>query len=91
MPSSELPQTVQEMDFLDSSFFQSWPRRILPTLSEIKVLSSVRRAKLPPVIMEHLNLLVKFGSHVIVAEAQCLWFIRRTFRDMFPILEIYGW
>jgi hypothetical protein len=43
------------------------------------------------VIMEHLNLLVKFGPHVTVAEAQCLWFIRRTFGDIVPVPEIYGW
>jgi hypothetical protein len=91
MHSSELPQTVQEMDFLDSSFFQSWPREKLPTPAETRALSPGRTDRPLPVIMEHLNLLVKFGPHVIVAESQCLWFIRRTLGDIVPVPEIYGW
>jgi hypothetical protein len=66
-------------------------REKLPTPAEIRALSPGRTDRPLPVIMEHLNLLVKFGSHVAVAEVQCLWFIRRTFGDMVPVPEIYGW
>lgn len=44
-----------------------------------------------PVIMEHLNLLVKFGPRVTIAEAQCLWLIRMTLGDRVPVPEVYGW
>ncbi|PMD33308.1 phosphotransferase enzyme family protein [Hyaloscypha variabilis F] len=80
------------MDFLDSSFFQSTrPSQRLPTPAEVRALSEVKNSRPPPVIIEHLNLLVKFGPRVNVAEAQCLWLIRTILGDEVPVPEVYGW
>ena len=90
--SSQVPQVRQEMDFLDSSFFQSkQPSQHLPTPAEVRALSELKNPRPPPVIIEHLNLLVKFGPRVTVAEAQCLWLIRRILGDEVPVPEVYGW
>jgi hypothetical protein len=89
---SQLPQVRQELDFLDSSFFQSkQPGQRLPTPAEVRALSTVKKIRPLPVIIEHLNLLVKFGRHVTIAEAQCLWLIRRILGDKVPVPEVYGW
>ena len=89
---SQLPQVREEMDFLDSSFFQSKEHsQRLPTPAEVRALSGGENFQPPPVIIEHLNLLVKFGPCVTVAEAQCLWLIRRILGDKVPVPEVYGW
>jgi hypothetical protein len=83
-----------KMDFLESSFFKdNVPGRRLPTPAEVRALSGTNQARPqpPPVRFEHLNLIVKFGPHVTVAEAQCLWVIKRVLRDEVPVPEVYGW
>jgi hypothetical protein len=40
---------------------------------------------------EDLGLLVKFGSHITVREAQCQWVIRETFGEEVPVPEVYAW
>ncbi|RAL04659.1 uncharacterized protein BO80DRAFT_205994 [Aspergillus ibericus CBS 121593] len=80
------------MDFLESSFFAKFDR-CLPSLAEVRALShdfsTARQPK--PVVFEQLNLLVKSGRTVPVAEAQCLWMLRRVFGDSVPVPEVYGW
>ena len=89
---SQLPQAKPELDFLDSSFFQSkQPGQRLPTPAEVRELATVKKFRPPPVTIEHLNLLVKFGPHVTIAEAQCLWLIRKILGDKVPVPEVYGW
>lgn len=92
---SWLPNAAkQEMDFLESSFFKTnGPNRRLPTPAEVRALSPTHTTKPqpPPVKFEHLNLIVKFGPHVSVAEAQCLWLIRRVLPHEVPVPEVYGW
>lgn len=83
-----------KMDFPESSYFKaSEPRPCLPTPSEVRALSGPDQARPQPrpVKFEHLNLVVKFGPHVTVAEAQCLWVIKRVLRDEVPVPEVYGW
>jgi len=83
-----------KMDFLESSFFKdNGPDRCLPTPAEVRALSGANQAmpQPPPVRFEHLNLIVKFGPHVAIAEAQCLWVIKRVLRDEVPVPEVYGW
>src|SRR6266536_1017975 len=83
-----------KMDFLESSFFKAnGPRRCLPTPAEVRALSGTDqgRPQPHPVKFEHLNLVVKFGPHVAVAEAQCLWVIKRLLCDEVPVPEVYGW
>jgi hypothetical protein len=89
---SQLPQVRREMDFLESSFFQSkQSSQRFPTPAEVRALSRIEKFRPLPVIMEHLNLLVKFGPQITVAEAQCLWLIRRILGDKVPVPEVYGW
>jgi tRNA A-37 threonylcarbamoyl transferase component Bud32 len=45
----------------------------------------------PPVRFENLNLLVKFGPHVTVSEAQSLWAIKTVLGDEIPVPELHGW
>ena len=45
----------------------------------------------PPVRFESLGLIVKFGHHVTIYEAQCLQIIKRVFNDEIPVPEAYGW
>ncbi|KFZ14756.1 hypothetical protein V501_03063 [Pseudogymnoascus sp. VKM F-4519 (FW-2642)] len=42
-------------------------------------------------MVEHLNLLVKWGSYVTVSEAQSLWVIKRVLGNEVPVPELYGW
>jgi hypothetical protein len=90
-----LPDASKEsMDFLDSSFFKvHGPTRRLPTPVEVATLlePGSNRTQPPPVKFEELDLLVKFGPHVSVNEAQCLWMIRRTFGNHVPVPEVYAW
>ena len=93
IPTSELPDpTRREMDFLESSFFAK-PNRCLPSPAEVTALSHNFSAKPQPqpVVFKKLNCLVKFGRSVTVAEAQCLWMLRRVFGDTVPVPEVYGW
>lgn len=82
----------KEMDFVDSSFFKERNQR-LPTPAQVRALSrDVRTSPKPkPVIFENLNVLVKFGPGVTVAEAQNLWMIKRVFHDKVPVPEVFGW
>ena len=38
-----------------------------------------------------MQLIVKFGFEVSIAEGQCLWALRRLLRDHVPVPEVYGW
>lgn len=83
------------MDFLDSSFFASTtePARktCLPTPSEVLARSkdSKSTSQPTPVKFESLDLLVKFGPHVVVEEALCLNMIYDGVPV--PVPEVYGW
>ncbi|KAF7872275.1 hypothetical protein EAF04_003199 [Stromatinia cepivora] len=91
---SDLPDGQNpEVDFPASSFFQNHPGQCLPTPAEVRALSGKIRAgpQPPPVIFEHLNLLVKFGRYVTVAEAQCLYIIKKVLGNEVPVPELYGW
>lgn len=80
------------MDFLDSSFFKN-PGQCLPTPAQVRALSSdVSTSPQPrPIIFEKPDVFVKFGPYVTVAEAQCLWMIRRVFHGRIPVPEVFGW
>ena len=85
--------------FLESSFFKKHgPRAKLPTPAMVRKESS--RPKNLPGTWAHknwavpffsLNLLVKWGRHITVAEGQCLWAIRKSLGEQVPVPEVYGW
>jgi len=90
---SWLPSAAKlEMDFLDSSFFQSRdPYKHLPAPTEVRDLSKQPKPQPDPVKFEELGLIVKFGPHVTVEEALCIWAIRGLLRNGVPVPEVYGW
>ena len=82
------------MDFLDSSFSATQlDREGLPTPSEVTAQSKDFKStpRPMPVKFEHLNLIVKFGPHVVIEEALCLHMIYTTLSDKVPVPEVYGW
>lgn len=84
----------KEMDFLDSSFFatQSVQKR-LPTPSEVIARSKDFKStpRPAPVKFECLNLIIKFGPHVVIEEALCLYMVHKVLSDKVPVPEVYGW
>jgi len=42
-------------------------------------------------VFPSLNLLIKYGWEITIAEGQCLWAIRHLLRDLVPVPEVYGW
>jgi hypothetical protein len=85
-------ESMREMNILDSSFFKE-PGKSLPTPAQVRALSKdiLNNPQPQPVIFEEFKVFVKFGPYVTIAEAQCLWMIKRTFGDKVPVPEIYGW
>jgi len=83
-------------DFRDSSFF-SRNAVDLPTPAQVRQrhvrvdekLVSASRPR--PVVFQELGLLVKYGSEITIAEAQCLWFFNRHMKGRVPTPELYGW
>lgn len=91
--SNQLPDdSIREMDFRESSFFKE-PGKCLPTPAQVKALSSdVHISPQPqPVIFNDSKLFVKFGPDVTIAEARCLWMIKRAFSDAVSVTEVFGW
>lgn len=84
--------TKLEMDFLDSTFFKT-PGQRLPTPAQVRALSTdICTSPQPkPIIFRNPNIFVKFGRYVTVAEAQCLWMVRRAFQGTVPVPELFGW
>jgi hypothetical protein len=77
------------MDFLDTSFFKEH-KGDLPAPAKVKALGNESWKK-KPVVFDDLGVLVKFGPGVTVAEAQCLWMIKRVFHGKIPVPEVFGW
>ncbi|KAJ5698120.1 hypothetical protein N7462_000125 [Penicillium macrosclerotiorum] len=80
------------MDFYESSFFQE-PNKCLPTPEQVKALSKdIGTTPQPqPVKFKNSGVFVKFGPYVTIAEAQCLWMIKKAFSNQIPVPEIFGW
>jgi hypothetical protein len=58
----------------------------------VRVLSSDIKKNPQPnlVIFDNPNTIVKFGRHIAVAEAQCLWIIKRVFHGKVPVPDVFG-
>ncbi|KAI9041090.1 uncharacterized protein KD926_007360 [Aspergillus affinis] len=91
--SLDLPDaTKKEVDFLDTSFFTAIPGRRLPSPHEIRSLSKNDKSAQPkPVIIEDLDLIVKFGPSITAVKALNLWMIRHVFHEKVPVPEVFGW
>lgn len=83
--------------FWDSTFFRNNGKGAeLPTPAAVRT-EAVKAKKGPWAIKPYsvpfssLGLVVKHGTHITVAEAQCLWAIRQRLGPRVPVPELYGW
>ena len=93
IPTPRLPDASQrEMDFVDTSFFKE-PGHHLPTPTEVRALSKdyLTSPEPVPVTFQDLDVFVKFGRHINVAEAQNPWMVKRALGDKVPAPEVFGW
>ena len=92
---ADLP-TGESRDFRDTAFFADG-NTSLPSPDEVYQAGievhegPISTARPPPVVFRDLGLLVKYGSEITIAEAQCLWFLNRHMEDSVPTPQLYGW
>ena len=76
--------------FKDSTYFLRNKQK-----SSLPLPAEVRARQLPgqygPVRFESLNLLVKYGKEITIAEGQSLWALRRFLPSQVSVPEVYGW
>lgn len=76
--------------FKESTYFLRNGTEIsLPSPSEVR--ARQQHLQYSPIYFESLNLLVKNGKNISIAEGQCLWALRRFLPSQVPVPEIYGW
>ncbi|KAI9654067.1 MAG: hypothetical protein M1829_001099 [Trizodia sp. TS-e1964] len=89
LPAVAMLPSGPSVAFENSAFFSRNAGCSLPSPA------NVRAHQLPgcfgPVCFEALNLLVKYGEEVTIAEGQCLGTLRRLLPGNVPVPEVYGW
>lgn len=91
----ELPM-ADNMVLRDSSFF-SRRNHSLPSPAEVRQKGTevngndARSPRPPPIPFPELGLIVKYGSYITPAEAQCLWYFNRHMHGIVPTPELFGW
>lgn len=92
LSASMLPEDTS-ISFKDSSFFPRNGGHPLPSPAEVRSRSNgfTYPGTPSPVRFNNLNLLVKYGREITVAEGQCLWAVRRLLGGSVPVPEVYGW
>jgi hypothetical protein len=91
----ELPSAANEL-FTESSFFKKYSGD-LPSPEQVRqkgIETNGNRAwspRPPPVPFEDRGLIVKYGSAITIAEAQCLWYFNRYMKKDVPTPELFGW
>ncbi|OTA55885.1 hypothetical protein K449DRAFT_376262 [Hypoxylon sp. EC38] len=92
---AELP-SEENMTFHDTSFFKKHGSN-LPSPEEIREKDieinsfRARSPSPPPIPFEDLGLIVKYGSDITIAEAQCIWYFNCYMKDTVPTPELFGW
>ncbi|KAI1771437.1 kinase-like domain-containing protein [Hypoxylon cercidicola] len=95
MQVAELP-SAENIVFRESSFFKR-NNTDLPSPNEIREEDikvngiRARSHRPPPILYEELGLVVKYGSVITIAEAQCLWYFNQHMKDAVPTPELFGW
>ncbi|KAI4591919.1 hypothetical protein KJ359_012105 [Pestalotiopsis sp. 9143b] len=93
--TQELP-TGENRIFTESTSFKK-DQGDLPSPDQIRQrdieTNGIRaRCERPPVVVfKEQKLVVKYGSFITTAEAQCLWYFNRYMKDHVPTPELYGW
>lgn len=76
--------------FKESTYFsQNGSETPLPSPAEVR--ARQHHLRCGPIYFESLNLLVKYGKNITIAEGQCLWALRRFLPSQVPVPEVYGW
>lgn len=79
--------------FKESTYFsENGPNSSLPSPATVRATQKARHlSRSMTVRFEDLKLVVKYGREITIAEALCLWAIRRLLPDQVPVPEVYGW
>lgn len=79
--------------FKESTYFsENGPNSSLPSPAIVRATQKARQlSRSMTVRFEDLNLVVKYGRENTIAEALCLWAIRRFLPDQVPVPEVHGW
>ncbi|KAG4435249.1 hypothetical protein IFR05_009282 [Cadophora sp. M221] len=77
----------------ESTYFsENGPNSSLPSPAAVRAAQTTRHlSRSTTVRFEELKLVVKFGEEITIAEALCLWAIRRLRPHQVPVPEVYGW
>lgn len=98
-PESGLFPYDENVIFGESSFFKKHtPTQSLPSPKEVREVANQSTdprardtSRPPPVCFPSVNLLVKYGTEVTLAEGQCLLLVRKALYPLVPVPEVYGW
>ncbi|KAH7377535.1 kinase-like domain-containing protein [Cadophora sp. MPI-SDFR-AT-0126] len=79
--------------FKGSTYFsQNGANSALPSPAIVRAAQKARHLSGSMTVrFEDLKLVVKYGRETTIAEALCLWAIRRLLPDQVPVPEVYGW
>ncbi len=79
--------------FKESIYFpENGPNSSLPSPAIVRATQKARHlSRFMTVRFEDLKLVVKYGGEITMAEALCLWAIRRLLPDQVPVPEVYSW
>ncbi|TVY19330.1 hypothetical protein LARI1_G002348 [Lachnellula arida] len=79
--------------FNESTYFsEDGPNSSLPSPAIVRATQKARELLSSMTVrFEDLKLVVKYGTEITLAEAQCLWEIRRLLPNQVPVPEVYGW
>ena len=94
-------------DIRESTFFQHWDHLPTPAdvraHTRLQFLSDINPDPRkcfrlegpnwypPPAVFVSMNLFVKLGGEIEIAEGQCLFALRHTLQSAVPVPEVYGW
>ncbi len=94
MHIADLP-SEENLLLLNSSFFKKNAGK-LPSPTEVRKVNAIKGvlpkvSRPPPVTFQDQGLIVKYGSEITIAEAQCLWYFNIHMKDQVPTPELFGW
>ncbi|KAK6508999.1 hypothetical protein TWF481_003765 [Arthrobotrys musiformis] len=90
---SDFP-AAENVDFLETAFFRADKSRKLPTPSEVRSRAPDSGTYRPFLIWfteNGMNLVVKWGDYITIAEGQVYWMLKKKLKEEIPTPEIYGW
>jgi len=79
--------------FKESTYFsENGAKPSLPAPAIVRANQKAREVRNSMTVrFEDLKLVVKYGAEITIAEALCLWTLRRLLPGQVPVPEVYGW